>query len=1100
MVLAALACWAPSFASASEAHVFESSFGPDGTEGTQFEIPGPVAVDQETGDLYVADLGLGTVSKFDENSAPVEFTAGPGIGTNDIAGFSFSPEEALNQIAVAPTNQNFYVASFAGAAIKAFEQDGEEAEFTAGPGAGTNEIGGFGFLCGVAVDDNGDIYAGTGGTVNVYAPSGEAITSFSAPEACNLAVDSTGAVYVAPYVFSGQPVKKFTPSEFPVTATTTYSEAATVDPNRVYALAVDPATDELYVDEHTRIVQFKADGTQVGSFAETGSGALSASEGLAVDGSNENVYVSDSEGGRRVEIFAPPPPNPPSVGPVFATNITSTSADLSSQVNPELFKTIYRFEYLSEAEYLANGETFTGAKSSADTQLGPLGTAQGAHAHISGLTADTTYLFRIAAENKNNEGNPVFSVGEFTTYAVAPSGLPDGRAYEMVSPARKSGEVIPPEPNTGLGSSCTECLPGVTNSLMPMQSTPDGNSVLYEGQPFSGGLAAGPNEYLAGRGSGGWESQSLSTPTTTGSYLAFSSDLSRGVLFQEQPALVPAAPSKAGRAYPNLYLRESDGSVAPLVTEAPKNREPFEFHIAFAGANSGAAPDQAFTHLLFEAGDALTGEDPGIAPEAPEVAPGNQNFKPCGNGGTGEAEECNLYESTSGQLRLVNVLPGNTAAASGSVIGSGSLLLENVRGEAPVTDRAISANGSRIFWSTEETGQVYVRIDGEKTLEVPGPGLCKESLPLAERVCFLTASVDGGEVLLSNGEIYRFDEGAEAYELSVDLTDGLGGFQGILGASEDLTSVYFIDTEALTGQNAEGKSPNEGGPGENNLYVYEPDPANPGQAKTVFIGTLLQTDNSAAGISGVYGAWKPSRPNRLAQVSADGSFLAFTSGAPLTGYDSTSTLEVFLYEGGADQLRCASCNPSGQRPLGYSNLSLIRPDYGFRQPANLSPEGNGRLFFESQDALSQRDINGHIQDVYEWEPNGVGSCQRADGCVSLISSGRSANDSMFLDSTPSGDDAFFITRERLLPRDKDEQLDLYDARVGGGFEEAATVSCDGEACKGAIAGTPALPGAGSASFSGPGNPVKQQKKKHKKKKHHKKKHQKQAKHNRGGSK
>jgi hypothetical protein len=179
---------------------------------------------------------------------------------------------------------------------------------------------------------------------------------------------------------------------------------------------------------------------------------------------------------------------------------------------------------------------------------------------------------------------------------------------------------------------------------------------------------------------------------------------------------------------------------------------------------------------------------------------------------------------------------------------------------------------------------------------------------------------------------------------------------------------------------------------------------------------------------------------------------------------------VFIYAAEAGTLSCASCNPSGEQPLGSSNLSLLRPQGPFRQPGNLSREGSGRLFFESQDALTARDVNGGTQDVYEWEPNGVGSCKRAQGCISLISSGQSPNDSMFMDSSESGDDAFFITREKLLLRDKNEQLDLYDARIGGGFEEVAPAPCSPEACAGPIASPPAQPSAASKELSGPGNP------------------------------
>jgi hypothetical protein len=130
--------------------------------------------------------------------------------------------------------------------------------------------------------------------------------------------------------------------------------------------------------------------------------------------------------------------------------------------------------------------------------------------------------------------------------------------------------------------------------------------------------------------------------------------------------------------------------------------------------------------------------------------------------------------------------------------------------------------------------------------------------------------------------------------------------------------------------------------------------------------------------------------------------------------------------------------------------------------------------------LSPYDTNGGVQDVYEWEPdgtetNGVVTCKRVGGCVFLISSGNSANDSMFVDSSANGDDAFFVTRQQLLRRDTNDQLDLYDARAprpGGetvGFPETETAPCSEEACRGPLSAPPAQQLVGSAGFTGPGN-------------------------------
>jgi len=174
------------------------------------------------------------------------------------------------------------------------------------------------------------------------------------------------------------------------------------------------------------------------------------------------------------------------------------------------------------------------------------------------------------------------------------------------------------------------------------------------------------------------------------------------------------------------------------------------------------------------------------------------------------------------------------------------------------------------------------------------------------------------------------------------------------------------------------------------------------------------------------------------------------------------------------------------------------------RPRNLSADGS-RLFFTSRDALLPGDTNGRY-DVYEWEADGSGGCHSSadnGGCLYLISSGRGASNSYFADASPSGNDAFFSTGDRLVGSDQDDYADLYDARVGGGFPEPPPPApCEGESCRGEGSHAPAASGAGTAAFQGPGNPppppkckkgfvkkrggcVKQHSKKHHAKKHHK---------------
>jgi hypothetical protein len=161
-----------------------------------------------------------------------------------------------------------------------------------------------------------------------------------------------------------------------------------------------------------------------------------------------------------------------------------------------------------------------------------------------------------------------------------------------------------------------------------------------------------------------------------------------------------------------------------------------------------------------------------------------------------------------------------------------------------------------------------------------------------------------------------------------------------------------------------------------------------------------------------------------------------------------------------------------------ASINFSRGELDAYRTRNLSDEG--RLFFNAQDALVPLDTNSN-EDVYQFEPAGVGSCTEATssgsaqyvaashGCVALISSGASNQESAFFDASRTGDDVFFLTTAPLSHRDIDTSYDLYDARVGGGESEpTALPACEGDACQ-----SPAQPPSdatpGSLTFSGPGN-------------------------------
>ncbi len=75
---------------------------------------------------------------------------------------------------------------------------------------------------------------------------------------------------------------------------------------------------------------------------------------------------------------------------------------------------------------------------------------------------------------------------------------------------------------------------------------------------------------------------------------------------------------------------------------------------------------------------------------------------------------------------------------------------------------------------------------------------------------------------------------------------------------------------------------------------------------------------------------------------------------------------------------------------------------------------------------------------------------------------------VFLDASATGDDVFFTTRAQLVPEDKNEQIDVYDARVNGGFPTAHT-ACSGTRLPGRPPAPPTFATPASVTFSGTGN-------------------------------
>ncbi|MGH2853240.1 MAG: hypothetical protein ACRDLF_03495 [Solirubrobacteraceae bacterium] len=796
---------------------------------------------------------------------------------------------------------------------------------------------------------------------------------------------------------------------------------------------------------------------------------------------------------------------------VSVSEVTAESAMFDATIDPRGRPTSYYFQYGTTSGYGTDLPAAPGA---------PVGSGQG-NVQLSqatqGLQAGTVYHYRVVVLSEVEAGDVEEFDGPdqtFTTQRAGGFALPDGRQWEMVSPPRKEGARI----NTlGYGAH------GV------IEAAADGGALTYnaeiptEAEPVGFDNAA---QILSTRvGVSSWQTRDLTVPHEReagpalgngAEYRFFSEDLSLAVVQPMGPftpcenaegARQPCLSPEASEQTPFLHtdylggdvsepcLPRSMGCDRPLVTGCPKagpcapivqehaNVPPGTFFGGNRGGSQECGPGDFCGPYFYAA-----------TPDLSHVVLQSQESLTPGGGG-----EFGLYEwATGGKLTFI----GNETQATGiyhfTTYGS----------------HGISEDGSRVVF-----GGVSEGIEGRLLMRDTATGETVKIVGEGEQhTAFQTANADDSKVFFSSGgELYVFEAAAGSRLLAgtvTSLTAGAGflkeGRDKVLGASEDGSYVYFVSGGVLPGSGASS-------PGDN-LYVDHYDGSG---WKPMFIAALSSEDEYDWAVGQF--------SNQPTRVSPNGQWLAFMSAGRLTGYDNRDALsgrpaaEVYLYNASSGALVCASCDPTGARPTGveYRKLELSKggsawlgqglvaanlPGWqengGSQEPEEHQTRylsNSGRLFFDSGGALVPQDVNG-TEDVYEYEPEGVGGCTSSassgsvlfkpargfavegrsgvegPGCVGLISSGTSSEESAFLDASESGADVFFLTSARLAAQDQDTALDVYDAHecsavVPCSAAPVLPTPCDTEAsCKPSPTPQPSIYGLpSSATFAGPGN-------------------------------
>jgi hypothetical protein len=822
------------------------------------------------------------------------------------------------------------------------------------------------------------------------------------------------------------------------------------------------------------------------------------------------------------------------VDSVSVGDVTAESAELEARIDPVGTDTEYHFEYI------AAGETEWHETPSIDVGSGS--TDVPVSAHIQGLKTNTVYAYRVIAKNVLGEASAQAEL--MTQRAGAPFALLDGRSWEQVSP-----------PDKGVANITLQDRGGA-----PLQSSPDGRALTYLTGGYSESEPEGEtlvDQVVSRHGASGWSSKDIETSNgqrqnlkvgESGEYWLFSEDLGRSIV---EPS--PYTPLSEWTTERTPYLRDEAKCAAPqapgsecflpLVT----NKGPFadvEESVKFGGRLGdqiglvtfvGGTPD--LSHLVLVTHGAELSENAG--PFA-------------------------LYEWSAGKLTLLSVTPSEAACKGTFVPGLG---VPGGEGNLGLNARnALSPDGALVVWGSPQgsgvcEGHLYLRdVPKEMTaqLDEVEHGVSNPGVPAAEyqdasvgdeHIFFtdsqrLTADSTGGAQGESNEEadLYEYDHVTNTLtDLTVPVNAGeAAAVQGVLGASEDGSYVYFVADGVLSSNENTHKEAAK--PGDCELSHEEAAGKSANTVCNLYVahynGSAWESPMFIASLSGMDekdwkggdgGAARPQVAGQTSRVSPDGKWLAFMSQRSLTGYDNEDVTsvkpgermdeEAFLYDASSGGTVCASCDPTGARPAGLlvnpqntgpnpqplidrentwekrwlSGALPVRYAIGIvgelalHQPRYLSD--GGRLFFDSTDALVPTDKNG-VVDAYEYEPPtngeiaGSDNCstasdtysQSAEGCIGLVSSGTSTEESVFIEASENGDSAFFLTSERLAKSDTDTAYDVYDAHVcGSGWqcEEAAAVSppCTGtESCRAAPSPQPSIYGApSSATFSGAGN-------------------------------
>jgi hypothetical protein len=844
-----------------------AAFGPDGTGATSFPSSGPnsilnLAFDQAAQRLYAIGVIAPGIYGFDA-SAPPAFsplaafsplsTVSPG-GSPGLAVDSTGLGSAGNIYFVSENTQEIYGFDSTGTAL-----GGNFPIDPASPGnPGPPEVPDATSkdLCGAAVDSAGNIWVSNFKTKHIleYSSAGAFVSShdvssqFPTGGPCPLAFDSHDNLYVGKFL---GPTLRFT-------AASGYTAASQVDSGSAHALAVDPSTDDLYVAHDTNITRYDSAGILQATFAAGISGANFF--GVAIGTTSHDVYVADT-GNRKIRVFHPTTPHPPTLAPGDPIAVTGGSATLTAKVDPEAIPvTDCHFDWGTDNSY---GNT---APCVPDPGAGSGDVS--VHADLSGLNGGNTYHFRIAASNAGPGGTATGSDQTLTTPGPAISATSADHVSDSAVTLHAS--LNPNGHSTTYQFQYTDDVSFQANGFSGAQTAPASPAAVGSGSsavPVAERvLGLHPDTAyhfrLVAQSSDGTDLGPNASFTTFGSSPPPDTNCSNQQFRTGPSAVLPdcrayeqASPvDKAGNSVlggVSFNQAAADGHAAvfssyqPLPTSGGGSEAPS--YVASRGAGGwsydGALPatdSGSVTELgrdadlklslsarTSPAGDSLFStnlSDFNRAPllpvpradhlgKNPQFAddPAHFIFESTDSLAAGAVSGSqNLYDYDHGALTLAGLVPafpatscsgaGCVAPAGGSFAGS-----YNTQGAGDLDvgsgykQGTISADGSRVFFTEGATGRLYLRQNGTSTTQINADQGGND--PNGHKpASFLAATPDGKTVWLSSCERLTPDSTAVSSAANTCLTSAQG--QDLY--AYDTSSGDLTDLTADPGAGAKG--------------------------------------------------------------------------------------------------------------------------------------------------------------------------------------------------------------------------------------------------------------------------------------------------------